>query len=181
MAYEFTKLSDVEVAEQPSNVANILIEDNGDIKKVPVSSIGGNNSSSNQTGSGVEVINFTVGYYGNLEELDLVNYAFDNNMTFHIIYKARDTEDDELSRIHVECPRVAEHAPGGISMKHMPVWTPSCNAFAHATAGIAFEFNDNGVIDGAWIIRDWESMDISNTINITTAPFWYEACYATSV
>lgn len=187
MAYEFTKLSDVEIAESPSSAANILIEDGGIIQKVPASSVGGNsnnsdsNGNSSSTGSGVEVINFTVGYYGNLEELDLVNYAYNNNMTFHIIYRARETEDDELSRIHVDFPRVYEHAPGGTAIKRLPIWTPACNAFANASAGVSFEFDDNGVIDGAWIIRDWKNMDITNTINIYTAPFWYEACYATSI
>lgn len=35
MAYTFTKLSDVEVVEAASTEANILIEENGEIKKTP--------------------------------------------------------------------------------------------------------------------------------------------------
>ncbi len=39
MAYEFKKLSDVEVVEAPANNANILIEENGVIKKTAIDNI----------------------------------------------------------------------------------------------------------------------------------------------
>lgn len=39
---EFKKLSDVEVVETVSDSANVLIEENGVIKKVPKSQVGGN-------------------------------------------------------------------------------------------------------------------------------------------
>ena len=41
MAYEFTKLSDVEVVAEPSESANVLIEENGVIKKAPKTAMGG--------------------------------------------------------------------------------------------------------------------------------------------
>jgi hypothetical protein len=72
MAYEFTKLSDVEVAESPSEAANILIEDNGIIKKTSLSSVSSNNTPTVPSSpAGIETIDFTLGYYGNVEELDL--------------------------------------------------------------------------------------------------------------
>lgn len=40
MAYEFVKVSDVEVVENPSTNVNVIVEDGGDIKKVPKSAIG---------------------------------------------------------------------------------------------------------------------------------------------
>lgn len=41
MAYEFTKLSEVQITEEPSKSATILIEDNGEIKRAAGKSIGG--------------------------------------------------------------------------------------------------------------------------------------------
>jgi hypothetical protein len=67
MSYEFTKLSEVEFAEQPSTEANILIEDNGNIKRTSLSNVGSGSSS----GTGVETIDFTLGYYGVINETDL--------------------------------------------------------------------------------------------------------------
>lgn len=42
MAYEFKKLSDVEVVETAADTANVLIEEDGVIKKVAKSEVGGN-------------------------------------------------------------------------------------------------------------------------------------------
>jgi hypothetical protein len=47
MSYEFKKLSDVEVIAEPTEYANVLIEEDGVIKKVPKSSIDGSNDNSN--------------------------------------------------------------------------------------------------------------------------------------
>ena len=44
MAYEFKKLSDVEVVAEPMETANVLIEENGVIKKTPKTAIGGDDS-----------------------------------------------------------------------------------------------------------------------------------------
>lgn len=44
MAYEFTKLNAVESIEELSDSANILVEENGVIKKVSKDAIGGNTS-----------------------------------------------------------------------------------------------------------------------------------------
>lgn len=44
MAYEFKKLSDVEVVAEPAESANVLIEENGVIKKTPKTAVGGGSS-----------------------------------------------------------------------------------------------------------------------------------------
>lgn len=41
MAYEFKKLSDVEVIAEPTESANVLIEEDGVIKKAPKTAVGG--------------------------------------------------------------------------------------------------------------------------------------------
>lgn len=41
MAFEFKKLSDVEVVVEPNESANVLIEENGIIKKAPKTAVGG--------------------------------------------------------------------------------------------------------------------------------------------
>lgn len=41
MAYEFKRLSDVEVVAEPTESANVLIEENGVIKKAPKTAVGG--------------------------------------------------------------------------------------------------------------------------------------------
>lgn len=41
MAYEFKRLSDVEVVTEPTESANVLIEENGVIKKAPKTAVGG--------------------------------------------------------------------------------------------------------------------------------------------
>lgn len=44
MAYEFKKLSDVEIVAEPTDSANVLIEENGVIKKAPKATVGGSSS-----------------------------------------------------------------------------------------------------------------------------------------
>jgi hypothetical protein len=44
MSYEFKKLSDVDIVETPSETANVLIEEDGVIKKAPKTAVGGNGS-----------------------------------------------------------------------------------------------------------------------------------------
>lgn len=48
MAYEFKKLSDVDIVETPSETANVLIEEDGVIKKAPKTAVGGGGGSSNE-------------------------------------------------------------------------------------------------------------------------------------
>lgn len=43
MSYEFKKLSDVDVVAEPAESANVLIEENGVIKKAPKTAVGGGN------------------------------------------------------------------------------------------------------------------------------------------
>lgn len=44
MSYEFKKLSDVDVVAEPAESANVLIEENGVIKKAPKTTVGGDNN-----------------------------------------------------------------------------------------------------------------------------------------
>ena len=55
MAYEFKKLSDVDVVAEPTESANVLIEENGVIKKAPKTAVGGSD------GGGDFIINATPG------------------------------------------------------------------------------------------------------------------------
>lgn len=41
MAYNFKSIADVEVVAEPSESANVLIEENGEIKKAPKTAVGG--------------------------------------------------------------------------------------------------------------------------------------------
>jgi hypothetical protein len=40
MPYDFVKISDVDLVENPNESANVIVEDGGDIKRVPKSAIG---------------------------------------------------------------------------------------------------------------------------------------------
>lgn len=40
MSYDFIRLSDVDLVENPNESANVIVEDGGDIKRVPKSAIG---------------------------------------------------------------------------------------------------------------------------------------------
>lgn len=40
MPYDFIKISDVDLVENPNESVNVIVEDNGDIKRVPKSAIG---------------------------------------------------------------------------------------------------------------------------------------------
>lgn len=56
---EFKKLSDVEVVAEPTESANVLIEENGVIKRVSKDEIGGKLSSNAGTGFGFDVVIFS--------------------------------------------------------------------------------------------------------------------------
>lgn len=138
MSYEFTKLSEVEFAEQPSTEANILIEDNGNIKRTLLSNVGG-------SGVGVETINFTLApSYGLINEIELVEQAFENNMTFHLILQSDLTEDsDGMSCTHVSFPRVKDFSLTDeqqyLYATTVPIWIPSEEKFVKVQAGFMFE------------------------------------------
>lgn len=40
MSYDFVKVSNIDLVENPNEEANVLVEDGGDIKRVPKSAIG---------------------------------------------------------------------------------------------------------------------------------------------
>ena len=56
---EFKRLSDVEVVAEPAESANVLIEENGVIKRVSKDEIGGKLSSNAGTGFGFDVVIFS--------------------------------------------------------------------------------------------------------------------------
>ena len=64
MAYEFKRLSDVEVVAEPAESANVLIEENGVIKKAPKTAVGGSNTEWNAI---IEVVEGGSGYFSSME------------------------------------------------------------------------------------------------------------------
>ena len=56
MSYEFKKLSDVAIVETPSDTANVLIEENGVIKKAPKTAVGGTNTSGSAEDTGYDMV-----------------------------------------------------------------------------------------------------------------------------
>jgi hypothetical protein len=56
MAYEFKKLSDVDIVETPSETANVLIEEDGVIKKAPKTAVGGGGSAGEVSNSNWDAI-----------------------------------------------------------------------------------------------------------------------------
>lgn len=66
MAYNFKSIADVEVVAEPSESANVLIEENGVIKKAPKTAVGGAGDSGNSgagMGFGFDVVIFNSGTY----------------------------------------------------------------------------------------------------------------------
>lgn len=173
MSYEFTKLSEVEFAEQPSTEANILIEDNGDIKKTLLANIGSSGS-----GTGVETIDFTINSYAMmLEDFESVKKAFSNNMTFHIILKTDAMEEgDGMNLIHVSFPRINEFGNyltenEYIASTMVPVWLISEEKFISLPVGMIFSIQpeDEQIMAGIQAYWEYEQN------------FEIKACYATTV
>lgn len=82
MAYEFTKLSAVEAVMVPSNNANVLIEEDGVIKKAPKSAVGGGGGGASQIME-VRIDEIQDNYhYINPEDFKKM---VDNDMTLYII------------------------------------------------------------------------------------------------
>lgn len=79
MAYEFTKLSSVEAVPVPSSDANVLIEENGIIKKAPKSAVGGGGGAASQ------IIEFQWDDEGQITNLEDFKKAYENDMTIHIV------------------------------------------------------------------------------------------------
>lgn len=91
---EFTKLSDVEVVETPTDTANVLIEENGVVKKAPKTAVGG-------AGSSVEydaVIN--LGVFSDIESLsDLSGGSVPSGTTAMITEKVNAGEMPKIKGI----------------------------------------------------------------------------------
>lgn len=65
MAYEFKRLSDVEVVAEPSESANVFIEENGVIKKAPKTAVGGGGSA--EWDAVIDAIEGGSGYFSSME------------------------------------------------------------------------------------------------------------------
>ncbi len=101
MAYEFTKLSSVEAVMTPSNDANVLIEEDGVIKKAPKSAVGGGGGGASQI---MEVrIDEVDGrwHYINYEDFKKI---VDNDMTLYIIGLDYDTV------FEIKIPHIASYS-----------------------------------------------------------------------
>ena len=106
MAYEFTKLSTVETVNVPSSDANVLIEENGIIKKAPKSAVGGGGGGAGQI---MEIrIDEVDGkwHYINYEDFKTM---LDNDMTIHIIGMSYNTI------IEAKIPHIASYSSYNVS------------------------------------------------------------------
>lgn len=71
MAYNFKSIADVEVVAEPSESANVLIEEDGVIKKTPKTAVGG--AGDNNYDAIIEVIAGSSGYF---QSVDLLSYNY---------------------------------------------------------------------------------------------------------
>ena len=90
MAYEFKKLSAVEVVAEPAESANVLIEENGVIKKAPKTAVGGG-------GSWDAVIDYDGGTLGS--DSDITLFVFESG-SYNTI-KAK-WDEGELPRVLIK-------------------------------------------------------------------------------
>jgi hypothetical protein len=70
MAYNFKSIADVEIVAEPAESANVLIEENGVIKKAPKTAVGGGNT---EWDAIFEVIEGSSGFF---ESIELVTGSF---------------------------------------------------------------------------------------------------------
>jgi hypothetical protein len=77
MAYNFKSIADVEVVAEPAESANVLIEENGVIKKAPKTAVGGAGGAGGADGYDaiVECIDGSSGYFWSME---LVSGSFED-------------------------------------------------------------------------------------------------------
>lgn len=105
MAYEFKKLSDVEVVAEPTESANVLIEEDGVIKKVPKSTVGGSSSGGGNErtmffsieNSGVWNVSAPDGLYEKLQNM------FDNKACIDIIVYVFNSDRNDFTRLVSDC------------------------------------------------------------------------------
>ena len=109
MAYEFKKLSDVEVVAEPTESANVLIEEDGVIKKAPKTTIGGNTGWDavicQQYENGQESFSFVTGSYDEVRRkllasepvnIRLYHTTDNNHYEYPILRLLWDEEDEEI-------------------------------------------------------------------------------------
>ena len=88
MAYEFTKLSDVEVVETPMDTANVLIEEDGIIKKAPKTAVGGSSNIDLLISCNTESLNFNGSNYTvNKEDIKAARNKMLNGEPVNIVLK----------------------------------------------------------------------------------------------
>jgi hypothetical protein len=66
MAYNFKSIADVEVVAEPAESANVLIEENGVIKKAPKTAVGGAGGST-EWDAIIDLIEGSSGYFASME------------------------------------------------------------------------------------------------------------------
>lgn len=66
MAYNFKSIADVEVVAEPTESANVLIEENGVIKKAPKTAVGGAGGST-EWDAIIDLIDGSSGYFDSME------------------------------------------------------------------------------------------------------------------
>ena len=86
MAYNFKSIADVEVVAEPAKAANVLIEENGVIKKAPKTAVGGGAIIFAVSSSGVYGEAAPEGLYEKL------NNMFNNSICIDIVPYFRDSE-----------------------------------------------------------------------------------------
>lgn len=110
---EFKKLSDVEVVAEPAESANVLIEEDGVIKKAPKTAVGG-------AGGGSDVLEIIVNMNSSCRPIGMIPIkkstimdAFKDGKTaeVRVICNVPDKDDDECSIDYVTpafCAKVAD-------------------------------------------------------------------------
>ena len=91
---EFTKLSDVEVVETPTDTANVLIEENGVIKKAPKTAVSGGYDAVitlSEDSEGSHLCTLTEGSYETLKSLidngEVPNVLITGEWSYGDVYK----------------------------------------------------------------------------------------------
>lgn len=98
MALEFTRLSDVALVEEATDTANVLIEEGGEIKRVPKTEVGG--------GDGGEYDVVIKGWYGTISGTSFTG--------FHDVTLVGEFPEETLSSMLINKTRAGEIIKGKV-------------------------------------------------------------------
>ena len=107
MSYEFKSINDIEVVAEPTESANVLIEENGVIKKAPKTAVGGSNTlaiffnSNNwvEEYNGNEILSAPDNLYETIDDMyQNSNYA---NIVAYNVYNKEDGQIDVLPLTYI--------------------------------------------------------------------------------